>query len=125
MAEHERTQTQGTTKPVTAAGDTAKGAQVMGAPLSPTGPNETEDGVIKAPPPEPPGEQPHLIGGDPGESIQSTPPYVETPEVKKAREDRKKAEADAKAKAAQEKDAQAKRAAEREAKEHEAKKVKA
>jgi hypothetical protein len=67
-------------KPQTSPGpQTTKGAQVnpvMGEPLTPTGPNETEDGIIKAPPPEPPGEdQIGLIGGDPGEPLQSTPPH--------------------------------------------------
>lgn len=103
MAEHQRTQTQADVKPEgREASPGAKGAQVtpMGAPLSPTGPNETEEGIIKAPPPEPPGEdQAHLIGGDPGESIQSTPPYDEPPPVREARETKRRADDEAEDKA--------------------------
>lgn len=81
------------TKPQTApGGPTAKGAETyaMGEPLTPSGPNETEDGIIKALPPEPPGEdQIGLIGGDPGESIQSTPPPDEASPSGKAKDSTK------------------------------------
>lgn len=68
-------------KPDVKPGPTSKGAEVqMGEPGTPSGPNETEDGIIKLPPIEPPGEdQIGLIGGDPGEPLQSTPPYEEVP----------------------------------------------
>jgi hypothetical protein len=50
----------------------------MGAPGSPTGPNETEEGIIKQPAPEGPGtDQIGLTGGDPTEPLQSTPPLDE------------------------------------------------
>lgn len=77
-------QTSRDTKPAGATAS-AKGAAVMGAAGSPTGPNETEDGIIKHPPPEGPGlDQPGLVGGDPGESLQSTPPLEEAAPSKTA-----------------------------------------
>jgi len=75
------TETERTTKPAGATGPTHKGAAPnaqMGAANSPTGPNETEEGIIKQPAPEGPGpDQIGLVGGDPTESIQSTPPLEE------------------------------------------------
>lgn len=71
---HERT-----TKPSGATGSPKLGASpTMGEPGTPSGPNETEEGIIKVPGPTPPGEeQIGLIGGDPGEPLQSTPPLDE------------------------------------------------
>ena len=71
-------QTSRDTKPAGATAS-AKGAAVMGAAGSPTGPNETEDGIIKSPPPQGPGpDQIGLVGGDPGEPLASTPPLEES-----------------------------------------------
>lgn len=75
---------------------THKGATpqaTMGAPLSPTGPNENEDGIIKAPAPEGPGtDQIGLVGGDPSEPLASTPPLEEPAPGRKDNRDAKQHE---------------------------------
>jgi len=62
----------------------------MAPPNTPMGPNETEEGIIKSPPPEPPGtDQMGLVGGDPTESLQSTPPLEEVAPTRKEGRDSK------------------------------------
>jgi hypothetical protein len=95
MTDNERT-----TKPTGGpAGPGSKGAHVegqMGEPHSPTGPNEVDgdpSGVIPPAEQVPPGEdQPHLLGGDPGESINSqtgNPAYADARFAPKSEKDAK------------------------------------
>lgn len=74
----ERTQVERGAKPAGVTGPGGKGAMIsghMGAPGSPSGPNEIDgdpSGVIQPEAPVPPGEdQIGLIGGDPGAPLNS------------------------------------------------------
>ena len=95
-AEHEREREahERTTKPTGGpAGPGSKGAHVegqMGPPHSPTGPNEVDgdpSGVLPPAEQVPPGEdQPHLVGGDPGEPLTSqtgNPAMAESEQAKR------------------------------------------